>query len=54
MTIRARDHYLERVENHILFAGDTCNTNTLLYLEGNCTIDEYLRSLKKLKRMEKE
>jgi len=39
-------------KNRILFAGDTCNTNTLLYLEGSCTINEYLESLKKLKKFQ--
>lgn len=39
-------------KNRMLFAGDTCNTNTLLHLEGSCTVEEYLQSLKKLKKLQ--
>lgn len=40
-------------ENRMLFAGDICNTNTLLHLECSCSIDKYLISLKKLKELQK-
>jgi glyoxylase-like metal-dependent hydrolase (beta-lactamase superfamily II) len=39
-------------KNRLLFAGDTCNTNTLLYLDGSSTVEKYLSSLKKLKQQQ--
>jgi glyoxylase-like metal-dependent hydrolase (beta-lactamase superfamily II) len=39
-------------ENGVLFAGDTCNTNTLVHLEESTSIQEFLLTLRRLKDME--
>jgi glyoxylase-like metal-dependent hydrolase (beta-lactamase superfamily II) len=36
----------------ILFSGDACNTNTLLYLPGSTSIKQYLQSLLRLQKRE--
>jgi glyoxylase-like metal-dependent hydrolase (beta-lactamase superfamily II) len=38
----------------ILFSGDACNTNTLLYLKGSTSITEYNASLLRLKEFQGE
>lgn len=38
-------------ENGIFFAGDSCNTNTLLHFEESSSIEEYLSTLRKLKEL---
>lgn len=38
--------------NRMLFAGDTCNTNTLIYLDWSCSVKKYLESLRKLKSIQ--
>jgi glyoxylase-like metal-dependent hydrolase (beta-lactamase superfamily II) len=41
-------------ERRILYSGDACNTNTLLYLEGSTSITEYKQGLLHLKERQGE
>jgi glyoxylase-like metal-dependent hydrolase (beta-lactamase superfamily II) len=41
-------------EQRILFSGDACDTNTLLYLDGSTSIAEYKQSLLRLKERQGE
>lgn len=39
-------------ENRQLFAGDSCNTNTLLFFDHSTTVETYLATMRRLKSLE--
>lgn len=45
--------FLDR-KHRILFAGDACNSNTLLNLEGSTSVEVYLNSLRHFKTFQKD